>query len=203
MKALLAQLACRIGDVKGNTSRAVDAIRSHPEADIAVFPELYLTGYTYRDLDELAVDVDAPELRAIAAAAAEAETAVVLGFAERMEKGVGNSAVCIDTDGSVAGVYRKTHLFVSEAEAGFVEGEEQLIVELAGRRVAPLICFDIEFPEPARLVALAGANLLVTASANMDPFFIDHAVSSVARAHENRLPHLYSNLVGSGNGLVS
>src|SRR5215204_4744105 len=91
---------------------------------------------------------------------------------------------------------------LTTTEAGFVEGEEQLIVELAGRRVAPLICFDIEFPEPARLVTLAGANLLVTASANMDPFWIDHAVSSVPRAHENRLPHLYSNLVGSGDGLV-
>lgn len=38
---------------------------------------------------------------------------------------------------------RKTHLFGSEAEAGFTEGEELLIVDLAGRRVAPLICFDI------------------------------------------------------------
>jgi predicted amidohydrolase len=77
-----------------------------------------------------------------------------------------------------------------------------MILELAGRRVAPLICFDIEFPEPARQLALAGAELLVTASANMDPFFIDHAVGAVARAHENRLPHLYANLVGSGDGLV-
>ncbi len=202
MKALLAQLACRIGDVNGNVIRAIDAIRSHPEADIAVFPELYLSGYTYRNLDELAMDADAPDIQEIASAAAESKTAVVLGFAERMDKGVANSAVCIDIDGSVAAVYRKTHLFPSEAEAGFVEGEEQLIVELAGRRVAPLICFDIEFPEPARLVALAGADLLVTASANMDPFWIDHAVSSVARAHENRLPHLYSNLVGTGDGLV-
>ena len=148
------------------------------------------------------MDVDAPEIREIATAAGESQTAVVLGFPERMEKGVANSAVCIDKDGSVAAVYRKSHLFPSEAEAGFVEGEEQLIVELAGRRVAPLICFDIEFPEPARLVALAGADLLVTASANMDPFWIDHAVSSVARAHENRLPHLYCNLVGNGDGLV-
>ena len=41
MKALLTQLACRIGDVNGNVIRAIDAIRSHPEADIAVFPELY------------------------------------------------------------------------------------------------------------------------------------------------------------------
>jgi predicted amidohydrolase len=202
MKALLAQLACRIGDVEGNTARAVDAIRSHPEADIAVFPELYLSGYTYRDLDKLARAVDSKELREIAEAAAEADTAVVIGFAERVSRGVANSVACIDKDGSIVGIYRKTMLFVSEVEAGFVEGEELLIVELAGRRVAPLICFDIEFPEPARQVALAGADLLVTASANMDPFYIDHAVGSVARAHENRLPHLYANLVGSGDGLL-
>lgn len=202
MKALLAQLACRIGDVEGNTARAVDALRSHPEADIAVFPELYLSGYTYRDLDRLARDVESREIREIAGAAAEAETAVVFGFAERWSRGVSISVACIDEDGSVAGVYRKSHLFSSEAEAGFVEGEELLILDLAGRRVAPLICFDIEFPEPARQVALAGADLLVTASANMDPFYIDHAVGTVARAHENRLPHLYANLVGEGDGLV-
>ena len=202
MKALLAQLACRIGDVGGNVARAVDAIRLHPEADLAVFPELYLSGYTGRDLDLLARDVDSRELREVADAAREAETAVAIGFAERTETGIANSVACMDADGSVAGVYRKTNLFQTEAEAGFVEGEELLIVDLAGRRVAPLICFDIEFPEPARQVALAGADLLVTASANMDPFYIDHAVGSVARAHENRLPHLYANMVGSGDGLT-
>lgn len=202
MKALLAQLACRIGDLAGSTARAVEAIRSHPDADIAVFPELYLSGYTYRDLDELAREPDAPELQTIARAAAEAETAVVIGFAERVSKGVSNSVACIDEDGALAGVYRKTTLFASEGEVGFVEGEELLIVDLAGRRVAPLICFDIEFPEPARQVALAGADLLVTASANMHPFYLDHAVATVARAHENRLPHIYANMVGKGDGLV-
>lgn len=202
MRALLAQLSCRIGDVAGNTARTVDALRSHPEVEIAVFPELHLSGYTYRDLDELARTTDSPELREIAAAARETGTAVVIGFVERTPEGVANSVACIDRDGSVAGVYRKTHLFASEADAGFIEGEELLIVELAGRRVAPLICFDIEFPEPARQVTLAGAELLVTASANMDPFYIDHAVGSVARAHENRRPHLYANAVGEGDGLV-
>ena len=75
-------------------------------------------------------------------------------------------------------------------------------MELAGRRVAPLICFDIEFPEPARQVTLAGADLLVTASANMEPYYLDHAIGTVARAHENRRPHLYANMVGEGDGLV-
>jgi predicted amidohydrolase len=203
MQALLAQLSNRIGDVEGNTARAVDALRSHPDVDIAVFPELFLSGYTYRDLDELARTVDSAELREIAATANEVGTAVVIGFAERVgDEGVANSVACIDNDGSIAGVYRKTHLFASEAEAGFIEGQELLVVELAGRRVAPLICFDIEFPEPARQATLAGAELLVTASANMDPFYIDHAVGSVARAHENRRPLLYANAAGEGDGLV-
>ena len=202
MKALVAQLGCRIGDVAGNTARAVEAIQSYPDADIAIFPELYLSGYTYRDLDQVARDAECAELAEIGAVAAQCGTAVVIGFTERHSGGVSIAVACFDGDGSLAGVYRKANLFESEAEAGFVAGEEYLILEVAGRRVAPLICFDIEFPEPARQVALAGADLLVTASANMDPFYIDHAVATVARAHENRLPHLYANLVGEGDGLV-
>jgi predicted amidohydrolase len=202
MKALLAQLACRIGDVEGNSTRAVGALRAHPEADIAVFPELYLCGYTSSHLDRVARTVEDRELQAVASAAAEVETAVVIGFAERVRDGVANSVACIDRDGSIPAVYRKTHLFPPEADAGYLRGEELVVVELAGRRVGPLICYDIEFPEPARQLALAGADLLVTASANMDPFYLDHAVGTVARAHENRLPHLYANLVGSGEGLT-
>jgi predicted amidohydrolase len=201
VQALLAQLSCRIGDLEGNTGRAVDAIRSHPKVELAVFPELYLSGYTCRDLDKLALTADSPELGQVAAAAKDAGTAVVIGFVEKRPDGLRNSVACVDRDGSLAGVYRKTHLFGGEVEAGFREGKELLVVELAGRRVAPLICFDIEFPEPARQVTLAGAELLVTASANMDPFYRDHAVSTVARAHENRRPHLYANMVGEGEGL--
>ena len=75
MKALLAQLACRIGDLEGNAERAVGALRAHPEADIAVFPELFLSGYTYRDLDRVARTVEDRELEAVASAAAEVGTA--------------------------------------------------------------------------------------------------------------------------------
>ena len=200
-KALLAQLACRIETSTGTRRRAIDAIRSHPEVSIAVFPELYLSGYTYRDLDELALAPDSDELASIAAAGG------------RRGDGGGNRLRGTDAGGHrqlgclhrhrrlLAGVYRKTYLFPPEADAGFLQGEELMILELAGRRAAPLICFDIEFPEPGRQLALAGAELLVTASANMDPFFIDHAVGAVARARE-QAPHLYANLVGSGDGLV-
>lgn len=199
MRALLAQLAPAPRDVDANAERVVRTLREQPDADIAVFPELFLGGYTLGRLDELAVAPDAAPLQAIAEAAAATATAVVVGFAERQAGGVANAAACFGADGALEGVYRKTHLFGAEARA-FMAGGEQLVVPLAGALAAPLICFDIEFPEPARAVARAGAELLVTPSANMEPYWADHELASRARALDNRLPHVYVNRVGSESG---
>ena len=59
-----------------------------------------------------------------------------------------------------------------------------------------MICFDVEFPEVARTLALRGADLLVTISANPEAFRRDHDVFVPARALENGVPHLYVNRVG-------
>ncbi|HYY33085.1 MAG TPA: nitrilase-related carbon-nitrogen hydrolase [Gaiellaceae bacterium] len=202
MLALLAQLASAERNPRANAERAAEAIAGHPQADLAVFPELYLSGYTMNGLDELARSADAPELRLIAEAAARASTAVVVGFPERREGGrPANAAACIDRDGSLAAVYRKTQLFGAEEDA-FEPGEELMIVELAGTRVGPLVCFDVEFPETARQLGLAGAELVAVASANMDPFYVDHEVATRARAVENRLPLVYANAVGDLDGLT-
>jgi predicted amidohydrolase len=202
MLALLAQLASVEGDLEANAARAAEAIGAHPEADLAVFPELFLSGYLTDGVAELACAADAPPLRRIAQAAASAGTAVVVGFPELRDSArPGNSVACIDRDGALAAVYRKTQLFGAEREA-FSPGSELLIVELAGRRVAPLICFDVEFPEPARQLAVSGAELIAVSSANMEPFYVDHEVGTVARAVENRLPLVYANAVGKLAGLV-
>ena len=201
MRALLAQLASVPGQTQANAERAVETIGAHPDVEIAVFPELYLGGYDLSLVPRSARAPDSPELRAIAAAAAAASTAVVVGFAERAEDGtLFNSVACIDRDGSLAAVYRKTQLFGAE-QGVFRPGDALRIVRLAGVEVGPLICFDIEFPEPARQLARAGAELLVTASANMEPFGPDHELATRARALENRLPHLYVNGVGTIGGL--
>ena len=131
MGALLAQLASALGDVAANTERAVAALAAHPEVDIAVFPELFLCGYDLTLLEQSARLPDCPELRRIADAAAAASTAVVVGFAERIgESEVANSVACIDRDGSLAAVYRKTQLFGAEQHV-FQPGEELRIVRLA------------------------------------------------------------------------
>jgi (R)-amidase len=201
MLALLAQLESVVRDPLANAERAAAALDAHPEADLAVFPELFLSAYDLGSLGETARPLDCEELGLVAEAAASASTAVAIGLAERGADGaLFNTVACIDGSGTLAGVYRKTQLYADERRV-FDRGRELRVLRLAGVAVAPLICFDIEFPEPARVLAAAGAELLVTVSANMEPYAVDHEIATRARALENRLPHLYANAVGTIGGV--
>ncbi len=197
---LLAQLAPAPGDLAANAATAATAIGLRPEAELAIFPELYLGGYDLATIQQTAVELDGPELEVVRRAAAEAKTAVLIGLAEKRGDAVANSLVAIDAAGEVVGVHRKISLWGDE-RSSFEPGEQLKIVELAGRRIGLLICYEIEFPELARALAVAGADLLVTSSANMAPYFADHELSSRARALDNRVPHCYVNRIGSEMGL--
>ncbi|MEO8290421.1 MAG: nitrilase-related carbon-nitrogen hydrolase [Gaiellaceae bacterium] len=200
VRAALAQLSSVPGDSEANARRATALLAGHPSVDLAVFPELFLVGYDLSRVEELALPADCEDLRIVAAAAAEARTAVVIGFAERVSPGrVANSAALIGADGVLVGVYRKTHLFGDERRV-FVAGDDLLLVRLGETLVAPLVCFDLEFPAPARRLVGGGAQLLVTISANMAPFYEDHLLLARSRALENRVPHLYVNRVGEEGG---
>lgn len=196
----LAQLAPRPRDVRANLSRACELIAASARSDLLVLPELYLSGYELRDVDPLAVELDGPELGELREAARLAGTAVVVGAAERVAGAIANSALCVGAAGELAGVYRKAHLFGAERDA-YVAGDELVTVELSGRVLGLMICFDMEFPEVARTLARRGADVLVTISANSPPFELDHEVFARSRALENGLPHVYVNRVGEEDGL--
>ena len=194
---LLAQLNPKLRDVGGNIETMERVLARSAGTDLAVFPELLVGGYSTRDVNELALDLDGPEVAQLARLARERATAMIFGLHERVSGGVANSAVCLDRRGNLAGTYRKTHLFGEERKA-FVVGDELLIVNLDGIETGLMICFDVEFPEIARALATAEADLLVTISANMDPFGRDHDIFATARALESGIPHLYVNQVGKG-----
>jgi predicted amidohydrolase len=201
VSAALAQLRPALRDTRESLEVMRRGVREHGDADLVVFPELFLSGYTTSKPEELALDLDGPQIGTVTRLARESSTAVIFGAPERVSAGVANSAICVDRDGTLAGSYRKTHLFGSEREA-YVAGDELLIVNLDGTRVGLMICFDVEFPEVARALAKAGADLFVTISANMDPFGRDHDVFATARALENGVPHLYVNQVGRGEAFT-
>jgi predicted amidohydrolase len=200
MRVLLGQLTPSPGAVDVNTAALVDALAGHPDADLAVFPELYLCGYDPLRAAASALEPGDPALATIAAAARDLGTAVIVGYAERTERGTANAVACIDADGSWAGGYRKAHLFGTTELEAFVPGEHLRVARLAGHLVGLLVCFDVEFPEPARALARAGAELLVTVSANMEPYGPDHALAARARALDNRRPHIYVNRCGEEAG---
>ncbi len=201
MKVALAQLSPALRNTAENVRTVREVLAEHGDADLVVFPELFLSSYTVHRLDELALDLDGPEVESVAQAARENSTTVVFGAPERVAAGIANSVICVDRRGNVVGTYRKTHLFGDE-RAAFVAGDKLLVVDIDGLKVGLMICFDVEFPEVARALALAGADLLVTISANMEPFGRDHEVFSTARALENGVPHLYVNQVGRGEAFT-
>ena len=201
MNIALAQLSPRLRGTEANIETMREVISDRPEADLVVFPELYLSGYVLDGIEELAVRQDGPELQSIAGIARESSTALVFGAPEHVEGGVANSAYCVDERGTIAAVYRKVQLFGGYESDAFVAGDELRVVELCGVKIGLMICFDVEFPEVARALARAGAELLVTISANMEPFGNDHAVFVSARALENGLPHVYVNQVGPAGTL--
>lgn len=200
MQALLAQLAPVPCDLSANVATVAGILDDYPEADLAVFPELFISGYDPRGAAALAVAPDDRILCPIVETARARRTAVVVGFAEQLGDGVANSLACIGPDGAWAGCYRKTHLFGPEEWEFFTAGDHLLLVDLADMAIVPLICFDVEFPEPARALCRSGAEILVTVAANMEPFGPDHELSARARALENRRPHIYVNRVGEQAG---
>src|SRR5207253_1895643 len=100
------------GSPNVNAERAAAVLAAHPDAEIAVFPELFLGGYDLSRLADSARPADSAELRTVAEAAAALSTAVVVGFAERNADGTfSNSVACIDRDRALEN--RLPHLYVN------------------------------------------------------------------------------------------
>ena len=184
----------RFGQVSGNLQRALDLLEDAP-GELLVLPELFTTGYLFAsaaELHDLAEPADGPCVRAVAAHCATRGRWVVGGFAERTPQGVYNSAFVVGSDGLV-GVYRKAHLFNDE-KRWFLPGDLGFpVFEIGGVRLGVLVCFDWCFPEAARSLALAGAQII----AHPSNLVLPHAQNAmVTRCLENQVFVITANRVG-------
>jgi predicted amidohydrolase len=205
----LALYQCAPGplDVAGNLQRLDLAAQNASQggADVLVCPEMFLTGYNIgRDaVSRLAQTADGAYAQAVADIAQRHTVAIVYGYPERGETGaVFNAAQWINALGERCLNYRKTHLFGNLDHAQFAAGEASSgSVELKGWQVSLLICYDVEFPENTRRLALAGADLIVVPTANMSGFdFVSTAVVPV-RAYENQVYVAYANYTGQEDAI--
>jgi len=132
------------------------------EADLVVLPEMWLTGYAYRRLDELAKGT-AESLERVGVYAKKYGYFVAGSWAERGDDGhLYNTACIVGPDGRVRARYRKVHLFgPMKEDRHFLRGRAVTVADLEIGKIGIALCYDLRFPELARKMALAGAELLL------------------------------------------
>ncbi len=206
LKVLLAQLSPRVGDKKANIAKMEKAI-SKTGPDLAVFGELYLTGYMARDnLRTLAEPIPGPATKAVLDIAKAHSAHIIFGMPEKDSKArlLYNVAVLASPDGTLE-KYRKIHpATFGPFEEGiyFGRGREPKLVDTKLGKIGLMICYDSFFPELARLLALEGADILavISAAPNTSRPMFDKVLP--ARAVENTCFVLYCNLVGTELNIV-
>ncbi|MEA2199361.1 MAG: 5-aminopentanamidase [Solirubrobacteraceae bacterium] len=160
------QLAPVIGDLAANREIALAGIREAADsgAEVVVLPELITSGYMFSSPEEAASVAIGPGhdiLREWGDEAARATLVLAAGFCELGEDGrIYNSAALFDTTGLRA-VYRKLHLWDREKLVFTPGSAPPPALDTRVGRVAVVICYDLEFPELTRSVALTGTQLLL------------------------------------------
>jgi predicted amidohydrolase len=205
VKVAAAQINPQILDKERNLEKCLDSIRigSKAGATLVVFPECALTGYCFTSRDEatpMAESIPGWSTRTIAALCKELGTYVVVGLLEKSRDRLYNAAAFIGPEG-LFGKYRKTHLPYLGVDRFVDHGDKPFhVYDMPFGSVGVSICFDLRFPEPSRVMALEGAEVLVLPTnwpegAEMSSrFFVN------TRAAENRVYYVAANRVGTERG---
>jgi predicted amidohydrolase len=154
---------------------------SDQKPDIICLPEgitVIGTGKTYADVSE---PIPGPTTRTLGALAKKMHSYLVAGIIERDEATIYNTAVLVGRNGELVGKYRKTHLPQAEVEGGLTPGNDYPVFRTDFGKVGLLVCWDVQFPEPARALALAGAEMILL------PIWGGSETLARARAIENHV----------------
>ena len=189
MKLGFVQMNPILLDVEGNIDKAFRLIGTK-RADLFVLPELFNTGYNFRNRRELArVAESVPDGHTTQALKDFSKQGgmIVAGIAESKGSSLYNSAVIVK-DGKYLGTYRKVHLFYNEKKF-FRSGAEFRVFG----KVGVMVCFDWYFPESARSLMLMGADIIAHPSNLVLPSCPE---AMKIRALENRVFTVTADRVG-------
>jgi predicted amidohydrolase len=209
IKLALAQISSKREDKEANLQKIEKLTCEAKEqgADLAIFPELCLSGYVVRDqFYELAETIPGPTVEKVEALAKETGMHIIFGMPELSEKThatVFNTAVFIGPKGLI-GKYRKMYLpthSIFEEKRYFRPGYETAAFQTDLGNIGLCICYDLFFPEVLRLIRLKGAQLIVCISASPAVRRSYFETLACARALENTAYLAYVNLAGVQDGL--
>jgi 5-aminopentanamidase len=200
-------------DVAGNLRRldAICAAAAARGAEVLVTPEMFTSGYaiTPAEVLRLAEEAGGPTEAAVAQIARRHHLAIVYGHPERApgarasadraaQDRAYNAATMIGADGVVRGRHRKVHLYGDLDRDQFAANSAPpAAFDFDGARVGMLICYDVEFPEAVRSLAVDGARAVFVPTANMTGCEEVQEVLVRARACENNCGVVYANYCGA------
>ena len=173
MRVAVVQLAADVDSASNREaiSRQLAELGAEDGLDLVVLPEAAMHDFGSPDLDlaPVAEPLDGPFVTMIAAEAVRLGATIVAGMFERTDGLPFNTLVVVGPDGALRTTYRKIHLYDS---FGYKESErllpgelEPVVVDVAGRPVGLMTCYDLRFPELARELVDAGAEIIVIPAA--------------------------------------
>lgn len=197
IKAAAVQFTISLGKIEPN----LDQVRRSLAAlaadgiQLAVLPEMWGTGFAYKDLNRLAARTG--ELVAeLTTLSAQYGMVIVGSLPEPHEDKVYNTAYLLDS-GKLLGKYRKIHLFsLMQEDRSFDGGNAWLVTDTSVGRIGVFICYDLRFPELARRLAVEGAEILVVPGEWPKPRQEHWRTLLRARAIENQLFVIAANCCG-------
>lgn len=199
LNAAAIQMEPTFGDIEGNLERLGRFMAANQDADLMVAPELVTTGYDVGRLaevgHELAEPVDGNTVRMFSSMARDLHATLVAGFLEAGTNNELHDSVVIASESGTT-IYRKTHLYPPEASL-FAAGDHLVTSSTpGGTSVGVMICFEHAFPEIATTLALDGAEIIAIPSAV--PRGYEHLLQlrTRARAQDNQVFVVASNLTG-------
>lgn len=197
--------APKLGNVEANVAAVAKAIAAR-EADLVVFPEMFLTGYAIGDdAQRLAFRPDDERLEPIRKACAAAKTHCIVGAPRTPRRGITHNSALLFGPGGEESFYDKRSLatFTTFQEGLFFKpGATSPVFDTGVGRIGITICYDWFLPEYPRAQALAGADLLLNISASPTTSQRFFEALLPARAIENACFTAYSNLVGPQEGIT-
>lgn len=202
MRICAAQLAAVRGDIATNVSRHISFVElaASQGADLIFFPELSLTGYEPALARDLATDADDARLEVFQAVADARRIIIGVGLPTRSKSGP-QIGLIVFRPLERPLTYSKQRLHADEFP-WFAGGEEQLVIDAGGHRLAPAICFESLQPEHASAVADLGADtyLACVAKPHRNVETARQHYPSIARRHSMIV--LMANCVGPSDDFV-
>lgn len=173
----------RPGSAKLNIEKFIQAAeKSIPgDVDLILFPEATSAVDTGLSYAEVADTIPGSITRQYGELAKKKNAYIVAGIDEREGAAVYNTAVLIDRSGRVIGKYRKVYIPREEIEVGITPGADYPVFDTDFGRIGVMICWDVQYPEPARALALRGAEIILL------PIWDGNETLITARAIENQV----------------